>query len=76
MYVYYSTSCVGVVLFSPSQIELIEEGPPRRLRVSYREREGEEEREEEFNTVLFGVGRDPDVKELRLEKAGVRTDER
>ena len=55
-------------------MELIEEGPPRQLRVTYRSSEGGEEMSEVFNTVLFGVGRDPDVASLGLDKAGVRTD--
>ena len=50
------------------------EGPPRQLRVTYRSSEGGEEESEVFNTVLFGVGRDPDVSGLGLEKAGVKTD--
>ena len=63
---------MGVVCLP--QIELVEEGPPRRLRVTYRSSDGGEESSEEFNTVLFGIGRDPDVQGLHLEKAGVKTD--
>ena len=50
------------------------EGPPRQLKVTYRPSEGGEEKSEVYNTVLFGVGRDPDVGGLALEKAGVKTD--
>jgi thioredoxin reductase (NADPH) len=61
--------------YVPTKIELIEEGPPRQLRVTYRGTdEGAEEVSEVFNTVLFGVGRDPDMRSLGLEKAGVKTD--
>ena len=55
-------------------MELIEEGPPRRLRVTYRSTEGGEEASEECNTVLFGIGRDPDTGALALDKAGVKVD--
>ena len=65
---WFLVSCVDV------QVELIEEGPPRQLRVTYRSTETGEEKEEVFNTVLFGIGRDPDVASLGLEKAGVKTD--
>lgn len=56
------------------QIELVEEGPPRQLRVTYRSTETGEEQSDVFNTVLFGIGRDPDVEQLKLDKAGVTTD--
>ena len=55
-------------------MELVSEGPPREVRVTYRPTEGGEETSEVFNTVLFGVGRDPDMGGLGLEKAGVKTD--
>ena len=42
--------------------------------MTYRSSDGGEESSEEFNTVLFGIGRDPDVQGLHLEKAGVKTD--
>ena len=55
-------------------MELVSEGPPRQLRVTYRSTdEGGEEESEIFNTVLFGIGRDPDVSSLGLDKAGVKT---
>ena len=56
-------------------MELVSEGPPRQLRVFYRStEEGGEELSDVYNTVLFGVGRDPDVARLQLDKAGVKTD--
>lgn len=55
-------------------MELVSEGPPRQLRVTYHATGGGEEQTEVFNTVLFGVGRDPDVTGLELDKAGVKTD--
>ena len=58
------------------QIELVEEGPPRQLRVTYRSTETGEEHSDVFNTVLFGVGRDPDIGQLGLDKAGVKTDDK
>jgi thioredoxin/glutathione reductase (selenoprotein) len=58
----------------PTKVELVSEGPPREVRVTYRPTKGGEETSEVFNTVLFGVGRDPDVGGLGLEKAGVKTD--
>ena len=41
---------MGVVSF-PAQIELVEEGPPRRLRVEFKSTETGEVKSEEFNTV-------------------------
>ena len=42
--------------------------------MTYHATGGGEEQTEVFNTVLFGVGRDPDVTGLGLDKAGVKTD--
>ena len=42
--------------------------------MTYRSSDGGEEQSEIFNTVLFGVGRDPDISGLGLDKAGVKTD--
>lgn len=60
----------------PTKIELLEEGPPRRLRVDYQHTESGETGSEEFNTVLFAVGRDPDTSSLSLSKAGVKYNEK
>lgn len=60
----------------PTKVELVEEGPPRRLKVEYKSTETGEIASDEFNTVLFAIGRDPDTKQLGLDKAGVKTDEK
>lgn len=59
--------------FVPTKVELIEDGTPRRLKVEYKSTETGEVLSDEFNTVMFAVGRDPDTKELGLDKAGVET---
>ena len=40
--------------FVPTKIELIEEGPPRKLRVTYQSSSGGEEKTEEYNSVSVG----------------------
>jgi thioredoxin reductase (NADPH) len=60
--------------FVPTKIELIEEGTPRKLRVHYKEVATGDEKSEEFNTVLFAIGRDPTTKTIGLDKAGVKFD--
>lgn len=56
----------------PTKIELISE-TPKRIKVYYKNSETGTEGTEEFNTVLFAIGRDPDTKGLGLDKAGVIT---
>lgn len=58
------------------QVELVEEGPPRKLRVEYKSLATNEVNSEEFNTVLIAVGRDPCTSGIGLDKAGVTVDER
>ena len=58
------------------QVELVEEGPPRKLRVEYKNLTTNEISSEEFNTVLVAVGRDPCTSGLGLDKAGVIIDEK
>eukprot|EP00731_Ephydatia_muelleri_P002661 Em0001g2661a len=55
----------------PTKIELVEDGTPRRLKVEFEFVETKETSSQEFNTVLFAIGRDPDTKGLGLENAGV-----
>lgn len=45
--------------FVPTKIELIEEGPPRKLRVTYQSSSGGEEKTEEYNSVSVGRSREP-----------------
>lgn len=40
--------------FVPKKVELIEEGPPRKLRVTYEAAAGGEEKTEDYNTVSSG----------------------
>ena len=59
-----------------TQVELVEEGPPRKLRVEYKDTANNEVASEEFNTVLIAVGRDPCTSGIGLDKAGVIVDEK
>ena len=58
------------------KVELVEEGPPRKLRVEYKNTSTNEVGSEEFNTVLIAVGRDPCTSGIGLDKAGVIVDEK
>ena len=58
------------------QVELVEEGPPRKLRVEYKNLTTNEVSSEEFNTVLIAVGRDPCTSGIGLDKAGVIVDKK
>ena len=60
----------------PVQVELVEEGPPRRLRVEYKNSTTNEISSEEFNTVLVAVGREPCTSGIGLDKAGVIVDKK
>lgn len=62
--------------FIPTKVELVEEGPPRKLRVEYKNLTTNEIGSEEFNTVLIAVGRDPCTSGIGLDKAGVIVDEK
>lgn len=59
-----------------AQVELVEEGPPRKLRVEYKNLATNEVDSEEFNTVMIAVGRDPCTSGIGLDKAGVVVDEK
>jgi len=54
----------------PVKVELIEQGTPNRLKVSSVNDAGETV-EEEYNTVLFAIGRDACTSTIGIEKAGV-----
>jgi thioredoxin reductase (NADPH) len=56
----------------PVSIEKIEDGTPPRLRVRAKATTGEAEWEEEFNTVVLAIGRDPLTPDLNLDRAGVK----
>ena len=58
------------------QVELVEEGPPRKLKVEYKNLATNEVSSEEFNTVLIAVGRDPCTSGIGLDKAGVIVDKK
>jgi len=55
----------------PSKIEQIESGQPGRLRVTARMTESNEEVVEEYNTVLFAIGRDPCTDNIGLQNTGI-----
>ncbi|XP_054155150.1 thioredoxin reductase 1, cytoplasmic-like [Oppia nitens] len=55
----------------PTKIERIEEGSPGRLRVTANRTDTNEEIVEEYNTVLFAIGRDPCTDKIGLENTGV-----
>ena len=56
----------------PVSIEKIEDGNPPRLLVRAKETNGDGTFEEEFNTVVLAIGRDPCTPHLKLENAGVK----
>jgi len=58
------------------KVELVEDGPPRKLRVEFKNTSTNEVGSEEFNTVLIAVGRDPCTSGIGLDKAGVIVDEK
>ncbi len=55
----------------PSKIEQIESGQPGRLRVTARMTDNDEEVVDEFNTVLFAIGREPCTHNIGLENTGI-----
>ena len=56
--------------YQPVKVELIEKGTPGRLRVTA---QGDgEDIVEEYNTVYFAIGREPQTRGLGLEKVGVK----
>lgn len=56
----------------PTKVELVEDGPPRRLRVEFKLMETGETLSKEFNTVMFAIGRDACTQGIGLEKLGVK----
>jgi len=63
----------------PTSIRKIEDGGPGkapRLLVTYKQSDGDQVVEEEYNTVLFAVGRDPCTKDLNLGSVGVQLSEK
>lgn len=58
------------------EIKPSENGEPPLLRATYRNLETNEETSEEFNTVLFAVGRKPCTDQIGLDAAGVKLDEK
>ncbi|XP_054155155.1 thioredoxin reductase 1, cytoplasmic-like [Oppia nitens] len=57
--------------FIPTSIEQIEAGTPGRLRVTAKRTDTNEEIVDEYNTVLFAIGRDPCTDKIGLENTGV-----
>lgn len=60
----------------PTSVEKIADGSPPRLRVKAKQTDGNEEWEEEFNTIVFAIGRDPCTRDLKLENGGVQLNEK
>jgi len=54
----------------PNKLELLEEGPPRKIKVTSQSNAGETV-EGEYNTVLFAIGRYACTRNIGLEKIGV-----
>jgi len=57
----------------PTKIELVEEGTPKKLKVYGKYKDGTEY-VNEFNTVIFAVGRTADTDLLNLDAVGVKVD--
>ena len=55
----------------PTKIEQLEAGTPGKLRVTAKRVDNNEEIVEEFNTVLFAIGRDPCTDTIGLENTGI-----
>ncbi|XP_043219555.1 thioredoxin reductase 1, cytoplasmic-like [Amphibalanus amphitrite] len=55
----------------PTELQLIEEGPPRQVKVLAKTTDGEVV-EGEYNTVLFAIGRDACTDNIGLDKVGVQ----
>lgn len=55
----------------PLRIEQLEAGAPGRLRVTAKRTDNNEELVDEYNTVLFAIGRDPCTDTIGLENAGI-----
>jgi len=55
----------------PTSIEKIEEGSPGKLKVSAKYKDGTDF-EDEFNTVIFAIGRDACTSKIGLDKVGVQ----
>jgi pyruvate/2-oxoglutarate dehydrogenase complex dihydrolipoamide dehydrogenase (E3) component len=57
----------------PVRVEQLEAGAPGRLRVTAKRTDNNEEFAEEYNSVLFAIGRDPCTDTIGLENAGICT---
>jgi len=55
----------------PTSIEKVKDGTPPTLRVKAKSATSDETMEEEFNTVIIAIGRDPCTPDLKLDNAGV-----
>jgi len=62
--------------YVPVSVEKIEEGTPPKLLVKAKNVETGEVIEEEFNTVMLAIGRDPCTNDLNLDRAGVALSEK
>ena len=62
--------------YVPVSVEKIEEGTPPRLLVKAKNADTGEVIEEEFNTVMVAIGRDPCTKDLSLDRVGVSLSEK
>ncbi len=60
----------------PTSIRKVEEGTPPKYIVTAKETNGGAEWEEDFNTVVLAIGRDPCTPDLKLENAGVKFSEK
>ncbi|KAI3382640.1 hypothetical protein SNEBB_005383 [Seison nebaliae] len=60
----------------PTKVEEIENGTPGKLRVHYQSSEKGESRFDDFNTVIFAIGRDAVTKDIGLDKIGVKLNQK
>jgi len=66
----------GTKMIRPAvPIELKKDKPDGKITVIYKKMDTNEEKSEEFDTVLLAIGRKPVTKELNLEKAGLKAEE-
>ncbi|KAI0989440.1 hypothetical protein GJ496_009548 [Pomphorhynchus laevis] len=56
----------------PEKVECITPGKPGELRVHFKYLETNEIKSDQFNTVIFAIGRQPCLKDLHLERSGVQ----
>lgn len=58
--------------YVPTTITKIKDGKPGMYLVKAKQTEGDQTWEEEFNTIVFAIGRDPCTTDLKLENTGVQ----